>query len=336
MGLLVKSALLLFMATGATAAGAQGYGFLQKCGDGFLGFELALDYCTRAIKSGDLSADSLAIAHYNRGAILSRRRGGLEKALVEFEEAIRLQPGRPAAYVARGALKTSKGDLPAALLDFDQAIRLEPSLAEAYLYRAQIRAKTGEAQATIEDATQALKLEPVGPVVQAGAIAMYTSRPRPADRRPHDAGALKTRATARFHLADFTGAAADFAGTLRFTPADSESALWLFLSRARAKGADGRADLAAHAKQLPEGSWGRRIASVLLEETTPDDLFGAVAEKGLMRQAQRCQAAFYVGEWRLARGESEAAKAGLTRAKERCPENSNEGRAAIADLARLN
>jgi tetratricopeptide (TPR) repeat protein len=96
------AALLCLLACGPVQA--QGYSFLQKCADTFLGLELALDYCSRAIKSGDLSAEATAIAHYNRGAILSRRRNSLDRALADFDEALRLDP-KASAYVARGGLR---------------------------------------------------------------------------------------------------------------------------------------------------------------------------------------------------------------------------------------
>ncbi len=93
----------LLFACGFTAgtAHAQGYVFLQKCADTFLGLELAIDYCSRAIKSGDLAAESLAIAYYNRAASLSRRKA-FDRAIADFDESIRLTP-KPAAFVARGA-----------------------------------------------------------------------------------------------------------------------------------------------------------------------------------------------------------------------------------------
>lgn len=317
----------------AVAAG-QGYTYLQKCADGFLGYELALEYCTRAIKSGDLSNDSLAIAHYNRGSIMSRRRNGMDKAIGDFDEAIKLNP-KPAAYVARAALKGSKRDFDGALADFDEALRLEPALAEGYLYRGQVRLKKAALQGAEEDATQALKLEPVGPIINAGSIGMYSSRPRPMDRRPHDAAALKLRGLARFDRGEFQGAVADLAGTLRYTPGDTESVLWLYLARSRAGAAAPRPDLESHARKLPAGSWGRRIAALFLDEEGPEMLFAAIAEKGVVRQAQRCQASFYTGHWRLLKGEKERAVRLFTQAKERCLAGSNELVSAEAELGRI-
>lgn len=96
------SCCLILAWTGAGSAHAQGYSFLAKCADTFLGLELAIDYCTRAIKSGELSAESLAVAHYNRGAYWSRRRG-YDLAIADFDEVLRNAPQKASALVARGA-----------------------------------------------------------------------------------------------------------------------------------------------------------------------------------------------------------------------------------------
>src|SRR5262245_59552157 len=63
----------------------------QKCADGgFMGLDLAIDYCTRAIKSGTLSNRSLAIAYYNRAVAWHRKRR-YDRAIADFDEAVRLQ-----------------------------------------------------------------------------------------------------------------------------------------------------------------------------------------------------------------------------------------------------
>ena len=314
---------------------AQGYSFLQKCADTFLGLELALDYCTRAIKSGDLSAEGAAVAHYNRGAILSRRRNGIDRALADFDEAVRLDP-KPSTLVARGALRASKRNYDDAVADFGEAIRMDDSLAEAHLQRGLAWARKGESERAIEDATRALKLDPVGPILHNGSLMMYSPRPRAVDRRIHDATAYKLRGMAQFQRAQFSAASADLSETLRIAPGDSESALWLFMARTRAgAAAEASAQLAGYAKQMPQGSWARLVSSLLLDQSTPQQLSAAIVEKGLLRQVQRCQASFYSGHWRLMKGESAAARTLLERAKARCPAGSNEFVSASAELQRL-
>lgn len=314
---------------------AQGYSFLQKCADTFLGLELALDYCTRAIKSGDLSAEGAAVAHYNRGAILSRRRNGMERALGDFDEALRLDP-KAATYVARGVLRASRRNYEEALADLTEAIRMDETLAEAHLQRGLVWARKGESERAIEDATRALKLEPVGPIFHNGSLMLHSARPRAVDRRVHDATAYKLRGMAQFHLAQFSAASADLSETLRIAPGDSESALWLFMARTRAGAApEASAQLAGYAKRMPEGSWARLVSDLLLDQSSPQALSAAIVEQGLLRQVQRCQASFYSGQWRLMKGEPAAAKNLLERAKRRCPEGSNEFVGAAAELERL-
>ena len=327
------AALLCLLACGPVQA--QGYSFLQKCADTFLGLELALDYCSRAIKSGDLSAEGAAIAHYNRGAILSRRRNSLDRALADFDEALRLDP-KASAYVARGVLRASKRNYDDALADLSEAIRMDATLAEAHLQRGLVWARKGESERAIEDATRALKLDPVGPIVHNGSLMLYSPRPRSIDRRVHDATAYKLRGMAQFQRAQFSAASADLAETLRMAPGDSETALWLFMARKRGGApAEAHAELAGYAKRMPEGSWARRISGLLLDQSSPQQLSAAIVEKGILRQVQRCQASFYSGQWRLMNGESGAAKTLLERARQRCPPGSNEFVGASAELQRL-
>ena len=78
-----------------------------------------------------------------------------DKALAEFNEAIRLEPGCPDAYIHRAFAWTSKGEYDNAIADYDKAVVLEPRSAAAYNDRAWLRATCPVAE--YRDANKALE-----------------------------------------------------------------------------------------------------------------------------------------------------------------------------------
>ncbi len=72
-------------------------------------------------------------AHRWRGdALLNERE--LDKALCEYDEAIRLDPKNGMAQSGRGAASTEKGEFDRAIASFDEAIRLDPNIAQLPFY----------------------------------------------------------------------------------------------------------------------------------------------------------------------------------------------------------
>src|SRR5262245_31040971 len=108
----MRAALLpVFLAAclAAPAAHAQWTVEMTKCSDiSFMGPELAIDYCTRAIKSGELTNRSYGAAYYNR-AMAYGRKGNLERALADLTEAIRYEAIRPEPDSWRAITFTSRG-----------------------------------------------------------------------------------------------------------------------------------------------------------------------------------------------------------------------------------
>ena len=81
-----------------------------------------------------LRADpNYAAALYNRG-IAWRRKGDLDRAIADYDQAIRLNP-TAAAYNNRGSAWLAKGESERAIADLDQAIKLDPRFADAYINR---------------------------------------------------------------------------------------------------------------------------------------------------------------------------------------------------------
>jgi tetratricopeptide (TPR) repeat protein len=67
--------------------------------------------------------------------------GSFDKAIVNFDEAIRLHPDDASAFNSRGKAYAQKGNLYRAIADYNEAIRLKPNFATAFCNRGMARQK---------------------------------------------------------------------------------------------------------------------------------------------------------------------------------------------------
>jgi tetratricopeptide (TPR) repeat protein len=100
-----------------------------------------------------------ALAYSHRGNAWSRK-GEKDRALADYDAAIRIDPNSPALFRDRGILWRRYGDLDRALLDFDHAIRLGFSDASAYNERGLVWYEKKSLDRAIADFNQALKINP--------------------------------------------------------------------------------------------------------------------------------------------------------------------------------
>jgi tetratricopeptide (TPR) repeat protein len=102
--------------------------------------------CTAVIRTGRQLLDRLAIAYNNRG-VAYRLKTEYDKAIDDFNEAIKLRPNYPNALNNRAVAYRNKGDLDHALADYDQAIALKPIISPRTIIvvsPSMIRANTNE------------------------------------------------------------------------------------------------------------------------------------------------------------------------------------------------
>ena len=83
-----------------------------------------------------------------------------DEAILDYNEAIRLNPNFAEAYIFRGLANNNSGKHDEAISDFNKAIRLNPSLAEAYMGRGLANSNSGKRDEAISDYNEAIRLNP--------------------------------------------------------------------------------------------------------------------------------------------------------------------------------
>jgi tetratricopeptide (TPR) repeat protein len=113
--------------------------------------------CAAVIK-GTRDKSELAEAYNNRG-LAYRLKGDLERAIQDYNQAIKLNGKLASAYNNRGVVHDKKGEYDRAIQDYEQAIKLKPS-AEAYFNRGNAHLGRAQYAPAIDDYNQAIKLKP--------------------------------------------------------------------------------------------------------------------------------------------------------------------------------
>jgi tetratricopeptide (TPR) repeat protein len=100
-----------------------------------------------------------SIAYTNRGSVLEKM-GKFDKAIQDFDRAIRLFPGDYLAYVNRGAVFDKMGLPDRAIENYDRAVALDPRGVPAYYNRGMTFAEIGKLDKAIDDFEHARTLNP--------------------------------------------------------------------------------------------------------------------------------------------------------------------------------
>jgi tetratricopeptide (TPR) repeat protein len=206
--------------------GAQGNSWRQCLTDTS---PAAIDACTSVIFL-DPRNDG---AFVNRG-IAYRRIGDLQRAIRDYDEAIRLNPLAADAFNNRGNAYRDLNEFDWAVRDYDEAIRLNPRYAHAYNNRGVVYLEAGEPGLAAADFDQAI------------------------ERDSRYANAFRNRGLARTDQRLFDLAIRDFDEAFRLNPEighGHEYALALFgrgLARQRKGEAGGDDDIEEATRLLPE------------------------------------------------------------------------------------
>jgi tetratricopeptide (TPR) repeat protein len=162
-----------------------------------------------------------------------------DKAIADFNEAIRFNPHLAGAYIGRGHCHCEKKEFDKAIADYDQALKIDPQAAIALMGRARARESLGQTEQSFADLDQAIKLDAQSPIAYAGraygwlrkkdcdkAIADFDEAIRLDPQMP---SAYIGRGHARFEKKDYDKAIADYDEAVRISPEIVET----YIGRAR-------------------------------------------------------------------------------------------------------
>jgi tetratricopeptide (TPR) repeat protein len=190
-------------------------------------FKLAVQACTATLRDGALSGADLAMAYGDRGFAYERL-DQLDKAIADFDAAIRLKPDYALAFGGRGLAYDNKGDTDRAIADYSQALRLKPDLTEALNNRAKVYFDRGDLTKAMADFSQAIRLRPDFFIAFDGRANVYAKRDEPLKAivdytealrlRPDYANALNGRGAAYSDMGDYGRAIADYIRAVGLQP----------------------------------------------------------------------------------------------------------------------
>jgi tetratricopeptide (TPR) repeat protein len=98
-----------------------------------------------------------------------------ERAMVNLDAAIRLDPDYGDAYIDRALIYYDSGDTGRAMMDIDRVLTIEPGNLEALVLRGKWRAGNGEREEAIQDLEKALAVGLEPPSLQKGVEALLRS-----------------------------------------------------------------------------------------------------------------------------------------------------------------
>jgi tetratricopeptide (TPR) repeat protein len=179
-----------------------------------------LDGCSAVIKAARDKADKLAEAFNNR-AIGYRLKGEYDRAIQDYNQAIKLNAKFAAAYNNRGVAYDRKGEYDRAIDDYNQAIKFKADFAAAFDNRCWARAVVGILKPALADCNEALRLF------------------------PNNAETLDSRAFVFLKMSNFDAAVSNYDAALRTDPKLAFALYGRGLARVRNGDSSGEADMAA-------------------------------------------------------------------------------------------
>ena len=248
--------------------------------------ELKLDQYDAAIR-GLTAALNMKPERNTTAAIYSWRadayiqKGEFNKAMVDANESIRLNPQYYGGYLERAIAYRRTGHLDKAISDYDTVIRLNPSFARAYYDRAIAYRLKGNYKQAIRDGDQAIRLSPSDPDFYYNRGADYQSignlnkamqdYNEAIRRAPKQFNNYCGRAEAFENMGQLDKASADYDQVLRLNPRDANG----YICRGYAHFAKGNYKAAAFdfekATRFSGRDYDALVSLARFEATCPED-----------------------------------------------------------------
>ncbi|MEQ1715785.1 MAG: tetratricopeptide repeat protein [Hyphomicrobium sp.] len=208
------------------------------------------------------------------------------------------------AHIKIGDVHLAQGDLQAGVDRYTQAIHFRPANANAYRARSHVYQIAGQYDLATADAMKAETVEPNSSVN------------------------IRYLGIARFNHGMFEAAAVDLLRSIQLED-DAYALLFYHLATSRSP-AKADAQTEGYARRLKASQWPVPILDLFLDRRSPE-----AARDAATNEDERCEADFYIGQWRLLKGDRAAASQLMKSAVAICPKTFFEYAAAVAELKRL-
>ena len=116
--------------------------------------------CAEIIENSEREDVGNLVEAYKAHGNISFAKGEYNRAIADFDMAIKVRPKDAEAYVKRDTAYASKDDYNRAIADFDMAISLMPKRASFYTMRGHANEKVGDKNQAIVDYRKALEIDP--------------------------------------------------------------------------------------------------------------------------------------------------------------------------------
>ncbi len=107
-----------------------------------------------------LQKDFPAAKKHSAEGVALHKQGELDKAIAEYDQALKLYPRDAEMYYNRGLAYRKKENLNQAVLDYTQAIKLDPKYLAAYSNRGYAYYKAGDLERSFADFEKIVELDP--------------------------------------------------------------------------------------------------------------------------------------------------------------------------------
>jgi lipoprotein NlpI len=308
-------------------------------------FDIAIDYCTQAIQSGELSDHDLAIVFNNRGLAYYSKKD-YERALQDYDHAIRLGLSDADLFYRRGLVYFEKNDYNRAIQDFDEALKLNADNVVALQKRGWAYESKKDYDQAIRDYDRAISLQPNdGPAFIRRASALQEKRLYERALADYEAATQldpkfaseRSKGFLFFYLGRMTQSAEMFEKYVKSNRNDTWVVLFRYLVEAKIGNVLAAArELENDASGLQERRWPAPVIDFHLGRIDEKAMFAAANDPDQnMRNEKVCAANFHAGEARLLRAQVSAAIPLLRAAEKDCPSHFYESHGASTELKRL-
>lgn len=308
-------------------------------------FDLAIDYCTAAIQSGDLSDQDLAALFNNRGLAYANKKD-YDHAIEDYDQVVRLGLKDSDALYRRGLVYFGKNDYSRAIQDFDEALERNPDNVAILQSRGWAYENKNDYEQAIRDYDRAISLRSnYGPALIRRAKIYEAKRQYEQALADYEAAthadpkfaSERSKGFVFFYLGRMTQSAEMFENYLKSNPNDTWVILFRYLAEAKIGNALAAArDLEVDSLKLNERRWPAPIIDFHLGRIDEKAMFAAANDPDpRLKNEKTCAANFHAAESRLFRAQVTAAIPLLRAAEKDCPSDFYESHGASTELRRL-